>query len=131
MLLLSTLLKSRVLGRRPVSLRLLCITILFGFNCASNFGQTLTVVNSATYAGVPADATGFPYVAPGSLVSMFGANIAPGATFGSDAAPAPLPTRLAGVSATITDASGNSRPIGLVAVTPGQVNAVLPSDLQE
>jgi len=91
---------------------------------------SLTVVNSANYAGVPVDAVCCPNVAPGSLVSMFGANIAPGITLGSDAAPAPLPTRLAGVSATITDASGNMRPIGLIAVAQGQVNAVLPSDLQ-
>ncbi len=37
---------------------------------------------------------------------------------------------LGGVSATITDASGKTLPIQLIVVTPGQVNAVLPSGLQ-
>jgi uncharacterized protein (TIGR03437 family) len=105
----------------------LCFTILFLCNCASAVGQTLTVVSSATYEGVPADAIGFPYVASGSIVSMFAPNIATGNASASDPPPAPLPTSLGGVSATITDASGKVQQIGLAVVTPGQVNAVLPN----
>jgi uncharacterized protein (TIGR03437 family) len=37
---------------------------------------------------------------------------------------------LGGVSATITDISGNAAPISLIAVTPTQINAVLPDGLQ-
>jgi uncharacterized protein (TIGR03437 family) len=37
---------------------------------------------------------------------------------------------LGGVSATITDSSGTATPISLIAVTPGQINAVLPDGLQ-
>jgi uncharacterized protein (TIGR03437 family) len=103
------------------------VTILFLCNCALAIGQTLTVVSSATYEGVPADATGFPYVASGSIVSMFAPNIATGTLSATDPPPAPLPTSLGGVSATITDASGKVQKIGLAVVTPGQVNAVLPN----
>jgi hypothetical protein len=54
-------------------------------------------------------------------------NIVPTALVASDEYPAVLPTFLGGVSATVTDGSGNARPIPLIAVTPGQVNAILPA----
>ena len=69
-------------------------------------------------------------VAPDSIVSMFAANIAMGTFFAVNPPPAPLPTSLGGVSATVIDSSGNTLPVQLIAVTPLQVNAVLPSGLQ-
>ena len=69
-------------------------------------------------------------VAPGSIVSLFGANITSGVYTASDQSPTVLPTTLGGVSATITDVLGNTLPVSLIAVTPGQVNAVLPSGSQ-
>jgi len=68
-------------------------------------------------------------VAPNSFVSMFAANIAAGTFVASDESPAQLPTTLGGVSATITDTSGNTLPIPLIAVTPGQINAIVPTGL--
>ena len=66
-------------------------------------------------------------VAPDSIVSMFAANIATGTLLAENL---PLPTSLGGVSATVTDSSGNTLPIQLIVVTPLQVNAVLPGALQ-
>jgi uncharacterized protein (TIGR03437 family) len=60
---------------------------------------------------------------------MFASNIATAIYTASDASPAQLPTSLGGVSATMTDASGKSFPIGLTAVTPTQANGVLPEGL--
>jgi uncharacterized protein (TIGR03437 family) len=84
--------------------------------------SSLTVVSAADYIGY------YPF-SPNSIVSMFAANIAAGVVVATDPPPAPLPTSLGGVSATITDSSGNTLPIGLIAVTPGQVNAVLPGGI--
>jgi len=82
-------------------------------------GQTsLTVVSAADYNSA------YGSVAPGSIVSMFAANIATGTFFAENL---PLPTSLGGVSATISDSTTNTLPIQLIAVTPLQVNAVLPS----
>jgi uncharacterized protein (TIGR03437 family) len=69
-------------------------------------------------------------VAPNSIVSLFAANIATQVSSATNPPPAPLPTSLGGVSATITDSSGNATPISLIAVTPSQMNAVLPAGLQ-
>lgn len=97
----------------------LILTVLGASLCT---GQAmLTVVSAADY-------TDFP-LAPDSLVSMFAENIATG-TSTANPPPSGLPTSLAGVSATITDASKIPLPIGLIAVSPSQVNAVLPSSLR-
>jgi uncharacterized protein (TIGR03437 family) len=69
-------------------------------------------------------------LAPDSIVSLFAANIAKGVFVGEDQSSTALPLSLGGVSATITDVSGNTLPIGLISVTPSQVNAVLPRGLQ-
>lgn len=82
---------------------------------------TLSIVQAGDYSWV---------VTPGSIVSIFGTNLATGVFTASDQSPASLPTTLGGVSATITDASGNTLPISLIAVTQGQVNAVLPAGLE-
>ena len=62
-------------------------------------------------------------VAPGSLVSIYGAKLA--ATSAS-AASLPLPTSLAGASASITDASGVQTPLPLFYAGPSQINAEIP-----
>jgi len=69
-------------------------------------------------------------LAPSSIVSLFAANIATQVSTATNPPPAPLPINLGGVSATITDISGNATPISLIAVMPGQINAVLPAGLQ-
>jgi uncharacterized protein (TIGR03437 family) len=58
---------------------------------------------------------------PGAYISIFGANLAPGA---AEAAALPLPTELNTVSVT---AAG--QPVGLNFVSSGQINAVLPFGL--
>jgi len=74
-------------------------------------------------------ASGAAPVTADSIVSMYGVNIST-ATFAASAGPpAPLPTALGGVSATVTDSSGKTAPVGLIVVTPNQVNAVLPAGL--
>jgi uncharacterized protein (TIGR03437 family) len=88
--------------------------------CACTFAQnTVTTVSAADYAADP--------LAPGSIVSMFAPNIAQGVFVATNPPPAPLPYSLGGVSATLTEQiSGITLPISLIAVTPNQVNAVLP-----
>lgn len=85
---------------------------------------TLSVVSAADYG------TTSQGVAPGSLVTMFAPNIATAIYTASDQSPALLPTTLGGVSATVTDASGKTLPISLIAVAPSQVNALIPEGLQ-
>ena len=84
-------------------------------------GIAVTAVSAANYAAP---------VAPDSVVSLFAANIATTVTSATAPPPAPLPTSLGGVSATITDSSENTTAISLIAVTKGQVDAVLPAGLQ-
>ena len=67
------------------------------------------VVNAASYAAK---------VAPGSLFSIFGTDLA---TANQSAASAPLPTSLGGTSVTI-----GGKPAPLVFVSPGQINAQIP-----
>ncbi len=72
------------------------------------------VINAASFAKNQV-------VAPGSLVSIFGSNLAPSVT---SASAIPLPMALAGVSVTF---NGITAP--LVFVAPGQINAQLPWDV--
>jgi uncharacterized protein (TIGR03437 family) len=65
-------------------------------------------------------------VAPDSLASIFGANLA-SAT--QQAASQPLPQSLAGVSLTVQDSAGNSAVAPLLYVSPGQINFLVPSGL--
>jgi uncharacterized protein (TIGR03437 family) len=83
--------------------------------------KAVTSVSAANYVAP---------VAPDSIISMFAANIATKVTAALNPPPAPLPTTLDNVSATITDSSGNAIPIPLIVVTQLQVNAVLPAGLQ-
>jgi uncharacterized protein (TIGR03437 family) len=69
------------------------------------------VVNTADFLGA---------VAPGGLISVFGANLASAAT----AAVSPLPALLGGACVTL-----NNAPLSLLATSPTQVNAQLPPTL--
>jgi uncharacterized protein (TIGR03437 family) len=73
------------------------------------------------YQGLVNSATSSPRVAPGSLASLFGANL----TLNAPAsAAAPLPSTLAGTTVTIND-----QPVPLLLVTPTQINLQLPFTL--
>lgn len=65
-------------------------------------------------------------VAPASLVSGFGAELASGL---ASAASLPLPTELAGVRVLVTDSGGMEIPAELVFVSPAQINYVVPDGL--
>jgi len=94
---------------------------VFAAAIATAEAKGVTSVSAADYLGP---------VAPNSIVSMFASNIAMQVTNASNPPPAPLPVTLGGVSASITDSSGNSTVIPLFTVTPNQVNALLPGGLQ-
>ena len=65
-------------------------------------------------------------LAPDSMVSIFGAGLAPSTVTG----PIPLLTNLAGTTVTFTDSAGATLPAPLYFVSPGQVNAVVPAGLK-
>ena len=82
-----------------------------------NFGGgSLTAANAA---GGQAEA------APDAFVSVYGQALS--MVEASTASPS-LPTTLAGVTATLTDASGVARPAALSYVSPSQVNLLVPAD---
>lgn len=62
-------------------------------------------------------------VAPGSLASLYGGNLAAAEARASSQ---PLPTLLGGVSLTVTDAAGVPRNAPLIYVSPAQINFVIP-----
>lgn len=62
-------------------------------------------------------------VAPNSIGSLYGANLAPGTT---EAASQALPTVLGGVTLAVTDAARTERSAPLLYVSPGQINFVVP-----
>jgi uncharacterized protein (TIGR03437 family) len=62
-------------------------------------------------------------VAPSSLASLYGQNLAAGE---AQASIQPLPTVLGGVTLTVTDATGAKRSAPLVYVSPRQINFVVP-----
>jgi uncharacterized protein (TIGR03437 family) len=77
--------------------------------------------NAVQSAAAPSSA-----VAPGSLASLYGANLATGT---AQATSQPLPPALGGVTLTATDASGVRRQAGLHYVSPGQINFVVPEGM--
>jgi uncharacterized protein (TIGR03437 family) len=64
-----------------------------------------------------------PAIAPNSLASIFGSNLA--AQTGQ-ANSLPLPTSLGGIGITVKDATGTERSAPLIYVSPGQVNLIIP-----
>jgi uncharacterized protein (TIGR03437 family) len=74
-----------------------------------------TSVNGASYV--------FPPLAPASIVSTFGANLADQTMAAPSAA---LPTNLNNTTVSVTDAKGVARPASVYFVSAGQVNFVVP-----
>jgi uncharacterized protein (TIGR03437 family) len=71
-------------------------------------------------AGIVNAASSQPAIAPGTLIAIFGTNLAAGTAQFSDT---PLPVSLGGTSVSI-----NGTPAPLLFVSPGQVNAQVPYD---
>jgi len=76
------------------------------------------VVNAASFQPAPEN-----FVAPGSLISIFGSGLTTGSSL--SASSLPLPVKLAGTMVRV-----NGAPIPLVYVSPSQINAQLPFDLR-
>jgi uncharacterized protein (TIGR03437 family) len=81
-----------------------------------------TAQPATTITGIVNAASSLPSIAPGSLVSIYGANLASSAAASSTF---PLPTSLNGTSVTI---NGTSAPLAYV--SPGQINAQVPYEIQ-
>ncbi len=86
-------------------------------SCGSGMGSSVVGLSSAS---------GMPFVAPDSFVSLYGSNLA--------AAPQtaqvdPLPLSLSGVNLQITDSGGNPVSAALSFVSPQLINFVMPSNV--
>jgi uncharacterized protein (TIGR03437 family) len=78
---------------------------------------------AAALAVTVSAASGTAPVAPGSIVSIYGSNLA---TTGTPATILPLPTNLGGTSVTITDSSSVTAALPLFYAGPTQINAEIP-----
>ena len=72
-------------------------------------------------------ASGDAMLAPDSLGSLFGPNLAAQTAIGQ----APYPTSLGGVSVQIVDSAGNSQAAPLLYVSPDQINFVMPTGMAD
>jgi uncharacterized protein (TIGR03437 family) len=79
--------------------------------------ESTIVTSSAAPLGV---------VAPGSIASVYGANLASST---QQASSLPLPSSLADVGITVQDAVGHSAIASMLYVSPGQINFVMPPEL--
>jgi uncharacterized protein (TIGR03437 family) len=84
------------------------------------YAAAIKPVNAATVSA----AGGIAPVAPSSMVSIYGANLASMSMFASSL---PLPLNLAGISAVVTDASGVQTPLPLFYASSSQINAEIPA----
>jgi uncharacterized protein (TIGR03437 family) len=75
---------------------------------------------------VGSSAAAVSVVAPGSLGSIYGANLATGT---QQAAALPLPSSLGGVSITVQDSAGKTAAASMLYVSPGQINFLMPAGL--
>jgi len=75
-------------------------------------------------ANVSAAGYGLGLMAPGSIATAFGSNLAMQTAQASEA----LPLSLAGAAVSVTDSAGTTRHAPLYYVSPGQVNYVVPPD---
>jgi uncharacterized protein (TIGR03437 family) len=71
-------------------------------------------------------ASGMPFVAADSFVSVYGVNLASGT---QAAASQPLPTLLGGLTLQVRDATGLTQFAPLAYVSPGQINFLIPSGM--
>lgn len=78
---------------------------------------------ATAFATTVSAASGTAPVAPGSIVSIYGNNLA---TSGVVASSLPLPTNLGGTSVTITNSSGVQASLPLFYAGPSQINAEIP-----
>lgn len=108
------------------------LTVIFGASGYTSSGLSV-LLNKGL--GLPHSVTavsaanGAPLVAPGSIASIYGANLAPGvATAGSIAN---LPTKLGGISLHVRDAFGADRLAQLFYVSPTQINFLVPDATAE
>jgi len=83
-----------------------------------------SVVSSAT---VQSAASSVATVAPGSIASIYGSNLAAAI---KQAGMQPLPESLGGVSLSVRDAAGTVRAASLLYVSPAQINFIVPLDIQ-
>jgi uncharacterized protein (TIGR03437 family) len=79
--------------------------------------ESTVVTSSAAPLGV---------VAPGSIASIYGANLASST---EQASSLPLPSSLGDVTITVQDAAGDSGSASMLYVSPGQINFVMPPEL--
>ena len=96
--------------------------IVVNFGTFVDQNGTCRLVTSSVRSVSAASFSG-PAVAPGSIVSGFGAGLALAT---EAAAGVPLPLTLAGVQVRITDAGGGAHQAPLYFVSPSQVNFVMP-----
>jgi uncharacterized protein (TIGR03437 family) len=85
----------------------------------SNPAPALVTVSSASYDQANP-------VAPASIAAVFGANLAPELQAASST---PLPTNLLGTTVRLQDAAGARRQARLIAVSPTQINFLVPAGL--
>jgi len=71
-------------------------------------------------------ASGIPFVAASSLVSIYGANFASST---SAAQSQPLPTSIGGVTLQVRDTTGTTQKAPLVFISPSQINFVMPAGI--
>jgi|SRR5579883_691145 uncharacterized protein (TIGR03437 family) len=98
----------------PMAVPLIMLTLPSARAQSSSAPAISGVVNAASYSSP---------LAPGSIVSIFGLNLAVG-TSSAEASSTPLPTMLAGTTVTFDNTKA-----ALLFVSPGQVNAQIPSSL--
>lgn len=97
-------------------MKLLCALLAAATTATAQPGA-LTVLPAASYSTTSG-------VAPESLAAAFGTNLA--AAFAA-APSAALPTQIGNTTVTVTDTRGTARPAPLLAVSPTQVNLLIPS----
>jgi uncharacterized protein (TIGR03437 family) len=72
-------------------------------------------------------ASGVPVIAPDSLASIYGSDLAASTAF----AVAPYPAELGGIGVHVIDSAGNSQQAALLYVSPEQVNFLMPSGMAD
>jgi uncharacterized protein (TIGR03437 family) len=77
-------------------------------------------------SGIQSAAAPSSAIAPGSLASLYGQNLAPAT---AQAGPLPLPLSLGGVTLTVTDSAGVPRSAPLLYVSPSQINFLVPDNV--
>ena len=90
-----------------------------GGRCTAPSAGSASVVSAASFMG--------PNVAPNSIATIFGNQLAPAI---EQSSAVPLPTTLAGVSVSFTDRAGTTSTAPLFYVSPKQINLQAPAGLQ-